>query len=168
MLEQWHDLFMMVGGAAAALAGLVFVAISVNLDMITRDATHMSRAIGTLVAFTATFMISAFVLMGDQSYQALGMEWLVVSSIALFVYIYGYIRARKLGGSPTGLHPGRITLGITLHLAQMLGSVLLVAGYDEGLYIASVALVLYVGFMISGTWLLIINAHQNKQTDGSG
>jgi hypothetical protein len=29
--EQWHDFFVMVGGAAAALAGLVFVALSLNL-----------------------------------------------------------------------------------------------------------------------------------------
>jgi hypothetical protein len=29
--EQWHDLFVMVGGGAATLAGLVFVAMSLNL-----------------------------------------------------------------------------------------------------------------------------------------
>ena len=29
-VEPWHDLYVMVGGAAAALAGLIFVAVSVN------------------------------------------------------------------------------------------------------------------------------------------
>jgi hypothetical protein len=28
----WHDYFMMVGGGAAALTGLVFVAMSLHLD----------------------------------------------------------------------------------------------------------------------------------------
>jgi hypothetical protein len=46
--EEWHDFFVMVGGAAAALAGLVFVAMSLNLATIFQDPTHRFRAIGTL------------------------------------------------------------------------------------------------------------------------
>jgi len=38
--EQWHDFFIMVGGGAAALAGLVFVAMSINLTTIAQDPTH--------------------------------------------------------------------------------------------------------------------------------
>jgi len=34
-IEQWHDFFLMVGGGAAALAGLVFIAMSINLSIIT-------------------------------------------------------------------------------------------------------------------------------------
>lgn len=33
-LEVWHELYVMVGGAAGALAGLLFVAVSINLDRI--------------------------------------------------------------------------------------------------------------------------------------
>jgi len=29
--EMWHELYVMVGGAAGALAGLLFVAVSINL-----------------------------------------------------------------------------------------------------------------------------------------
>jgi hypothetical protein len=29
--EEWHDFFVMLGGAAAVLTGLVFVALSLNL-----------------------------------------------------------------------------------------------------------------------------------------
>jgi modulator of FtsH protease len=32
--EQWHDLFVATAGAAAALAGLIFVAVSINLEQI--------------------------------------------------------------------------------------------------------------------------------------
>jgi hypothetical protein len=38
--DQWHDFLVMVGGAAAALTGLVFVALSLNLEIVVRDATH--------------------------------------------------------------------------------------------------------------------------------
>jgi hypothetical protein len=30
-MELWYDFFLMVGGGSAALAGLVFVAMSINL-----------------------------------------------------------------------------------------------------------------------------------------
>lgn len=49
MIEQLHDFFIMVGGGAAALTGLVFVALSLNLEIIVKDLTHRNRAIGTLV-----------------------------------------------------------------------------------------------------------------------
>ena len=45
--EQWNEFFVMVGGAAA-LTGLVFVAMSLNLYVIFHDATHRARAVGTL------------------------------------------------------------------------------------------------------------------------
>jgi hypothetical protein len=32
--ERWHDLFVATAGAAAALAGLIFVAVSINLEQI--------------------------------------------------------------------------------------------------------------------------------------
>src|SRR6266498_5943032 len=46
--DQWHDFFITVGGGAAALTGLVFVAMSLNVAVIAQDATHRYRAIGTL------------------------------------------------------------------------------------------------------------------------
>jgi CRP-like cAMP-binding protein len=69
--EQWHDFFVMVGGAAAALAGLVFVAMSLNLATIFQDAMHRFRAIGTLAGFTSVFSISALALMGGQNHVAI-------------------------------------------------------------------------------------------------
>ena len=33
-MGDWHDFFLAAAGAAAVLAGLVFVGVSINLDMI--------------------------------------------------------------------------------------------------------------------------------------
>lgn len=64
----------MTGGGAAALAGLVFVAMSINLDVVAQDATHRLRAVNMLAGFTAAFIICALVLTGGQSHQAVGTE----------------------------------------------------------------------------------------------
>jgi hypothetical protein len=45
---QWTNFFLLVGTGAVTLTGLVFVAMSLNLKVIARDATHRNRAINTL------------------------------------------------------------------------------------------------------------------------
>src|SRR5579871_284080 len=159
-INAWHDFFLMVGGGAAALAGLVFVAMSINLRLIIQDGTHKNRAIGTLVGYTAVFMICAFALVANQPYQWLGAEWLTISLVALYIYVRGLVRVRAQGGSGYGSSALRIFTGIAGYAAQMIGSGMLVAGYAAGLFIASTAMVLSFGSLISGAWLLIEAAHQ--------
>jgi hypothetical protein len=61
---EWHDFFLVTGGGAAALAGLVFVAMSINLDVVAQNVTHRLRAINMLAGFTSAFVICALALMG--------------------------------------------------------------------------------------------------------
>jgi hypothetical protein len=130
--DQWHDFFVMVGGGAAALTGLVFVALSLNLESIAKDATHRYRAIGTLAGFTAAFIICALALMGNQNHLIVGMEWLVVSIIAAVIYVYGYIQALKTGRSSAGLHYDRLVGGTACYIAEIVGAILLILGYIAG------------------------------------
>jgi len=161
-IDHWQNFFVMVGGGAAALAGLVFIAMSINLSIITRDATHKNRAIATLTGFTAVFMICAFALIGNQSYQWIGVEWLVVSLVPTITYIRVYFKATKMGRSSVGLSIGRFIVGTSCYVAQIIGSVLLTSGYVAGLYVASAAMVLSFAFFISAAWLLITGIHENQ------
>src|SRR3979490_2572987 len=74
----WHDYFLMVGGGAAALTGLVFVAMSIHLDQIALNAAHRHRARTVLTGLTAVFIRCALVLMGGQNDQAVAVELIVV------------------------------------------------------------------------------------------
>jgi len=132
----------------------VFRAMSINLSIITRDATHKSRAIATLTGFTAVFMICALALMGNQNYRSIGVEWLVVSLVPTITYIRVYIRATRIGRSSVGLSLRRFIAGTTCYIAQIIGSILLI-------YVASVAMVLSFAFFISGAWLLITGIQEN-------
>lgn len=161
--EQWQDFFVTVGGGSAALTGLVFVAMSLNLDSITRDATHRYRAIGTLAGFAAAFVICALALMGGQNGLAIGLEWFGVAAVAGVVYVRGYVLAVRGGGSPAGLRIGRLIVGTACYATQMAGALVLALGYAAGLYIASAAMVVYFPFMISGAWLLIVGVYQDPE-----
>jgi hypothetical protein len=52
----WHDYFMTVGGGAAALTGLVFVAMTLHLDEIINNPVHRHRARTILAGLTAVFI----------------------------------------------------------------------------------------------------------------
>src|ERR1700689_5923844 len=114
-IGQWNNFFVMVGGGAAALAGLVFITMSINLSIITRDATHKNRAIATMTGFTAVFMVCAFALIGNQNYKWIGVEWLVISLVPTITYIRVYIKARKMGKSSVGLSIVRFIEGTTCY-----------------------------------------------------
>ncbi len=163
---QWHDFFLVVGGAAAALAGLVFVALSLNLDVVMRDATHRYRAIGTLTNFVGIFAVCALALMGGQNHVAIGTEWLLASIGAGAVYVYGYLRARTAGGSQTTLSLLRTVSGTGLYLAQILGSILLLLDAMAGLYIAGISMVILTAYSVSGAWLLLVGVHHDDQGRG--
>src|SRR5579871_1369454 len=103
MPEQWNNFFVMVGGGAAALAGLIFVAMSINHQVIIRNTTHKNRAINMLTGFTAVFMASSFALMGEQDLRVLGYEWLALWLVATAIFIRGYAVAIRSGMSSIGL-----------------------------------------------------------------
>lgn len=158
--DQWHDYFITVGGAAAALTGLVFVAMSLNLSVIAQDATHRFRAVGTLAGFTAIFVICGLGVMGGQDHRAIGLEWLIVSAVAAAVYVYGYIQAIRGGESSIGLRSFRLVGGTALHVVEIAGAALLLSGEIAGLYVAAISMVGLLAFMISGAWLLILGASE--------
>ena len=53
-LERWTDFAVVVGGASAALTGLLFVAISINVASVGRSISLRSRGAQTLVLFAST------------------------------------------------------------------------------------------------------------------
>jgi modulator of FtsH protease len=168
----WDNLFQLVGTGAAALTGLIFVSISLNLDVIAQDANHRYRAICNLTGLTHVFMICALATMGGQDHLAVGAEWLVIACIALTIYISGYIRARRGGRSSVGLSFKRLTVGVACYVVEIVGAVILVLGHITGIYVASVAMIINVAFFISGAWLLMVGvqldlARQQKKPQSS-
>jgi hypothetical protein len=162
---EWHDFFLVTGGGAAALAGLVFVAMSINLDVVAQDATHRLRAINMLTGFTGAFIICALALMGGQSHQAVGAEWFVVATVVAVIYVRNYVQAAKGGGSKAELRPARLAGSATCFVAEMVGTLVLIFGHVAGLYVAAVGLIILFAFMISGAWLLLVAVHEDRSPE---
>lgn len=152
----------MVGTGSAALTGLVFVAISVNLRDVVKDATHTYRAINMLNGFTSVFVLSSLALMGHQTHQTLGLEWLIVSLLAGAINTNGYIRGFSLTGSRYALSLFRVAGGTACYLGQIIGSAAFFFGFGWGIYVSAVALIVNFYFLVSGSWLLIVGTLQSS------
>jgi len=162
MSEQWNNFFVMVGGGAAALVGLIFVAMSINHEVIIRNTTHKNRAINMLTGFAAIFMASSLALIGNQSLEVLGIEWLVLWLIATVIFVRGYVIAIRSGMSSIGLNIPRLAGGTMCYLAEVISAIFLILGYNLGLYIAAVAIIVLFAFLISGAWLLMIGIYEDR------
>lgn len=160
--DQWSNFFILVGTGSATLAGLVFVALTINLRGVAKDATHRFRAINMLAGFTSAFVIGALALMGHQSNLAIGIEWLVVSVLAAIINTNGYVQAFRARSSLYALSTVRIVAGSACYAGQIVGSLLLLIGNPVGISVAAIALILNFVVLISGSWLLILGTLQTS------
>ena len=84
---MWHDFGVTIGSLAGALTGLLFVAVSIKSDTLSKSRSLRSRAAQTLVLFM-TSALAAIVLVAPQPGDALGGELVAlaaVSGAALYV-----------------------------------------------------------------------------------
>jgi uncharacterized membrane protein len=164
--ELWNSFFIMVGGGVAALTGLVFVglsiALSLNLEEMTKDATHKYRSINTLAGLTAVFVSCGLVLMPGQNHRAVGIELSVLAAIGVVLFLHGFRQAFKFGSKPS---KERLVIGSCLYIAELIGALVLVSGSLSGLYIAAVSIVMNVAFMISAAWLLVVSVYSARMTE---
>jgi hypothetical protein len=93
-LEPWHDLFVMVDGVAGALIGLLFVAISINLDRIITGANLPRRALETVAVLVAILTVAVLGLVPQPGW-AIGVETLLLAG-GILILLVG--RLRHLSG----------------------------------------------------------------------
>ena len=163
----WHDYFAVVGTGAAALTGLVFVAMTLHLDEITRDPVHRHRARTILTGLTAVFIRCALVLMGGQNGQAIAMEIIGVLVI-VEVILYNSIR-QAIRSADNGVLWRTIGSFACLVLEQI-GAVILFAGNTAGLYVVGLGMMSSFIFMVTGAWLLLVGvgAQEAARAESAG
>ena len=82
-MDEWHDFFLAVAGAAAVLAGLVFVGVSINLDIIMSNRGYglRGRALEALILFVAVLIATILLLVPEQGTALAGTEVLAVGVV---------------------------------------------------------------------------------------
>jgi len=85
--EAWHDFFLLAGTAAVTLVGLLFVALSFNLDALLHDSRqHLLRlARSTLLSFVVVLVLSLAMLAPSGGLRPLGVQLITLGIVAIVV-----------------------------------------------------------------------------------
>ena len=130
---DWTDLFVASAGASAALTGLLFVAVSVNIQDILKTKALPGRALQTLLLLLSAVVVSLVGLVPGQSATALGVELL------LFGLLFGgwvlVLAGRSLEETREYVHPlFQFALVLPGTLPQLIGAISLIVRTGGGLY----------------------------------
>ncbi len=152
--EAWHDFYLMVGGAAAVLTGLIFVAVSLHLRPVLRDSWHRGRAGSSLLALMSAVLIAGAVLIPAQPLPALGIE---VALIALLSPAYTVRGLRHAPSSRRQMRSIELSVGLIGAVLAVLAGISLVAGVGGGLWLLLPGAAIALGSSVWNAWRLMVD-----------
>jgi hypothetical protein len=135
----WRDFFVMLGGSAAALTGLVFVALSLHLDRVAADPFHRFRAGVSVAGLTSMIFLSGAVLAPTQSHEAVGIEVIAISAFFVWLNV-------TAGRHPPPVVPGqprpptRLLYGLATTAVYTIAGLSLFIGSGSGFLILAAAM----------------------------
>jgi modulator of FtsH protease len=74
LASPWSDFSVAVVGSAAALTGLLFVAVSINIEQILAIGPLAGRALSTMIHFVVPLVVGILILVPGQSVTALSLK----------------------------------------------------------------------------------------------
>lgn len=156
-LEGWTDFNVAMVGATAALAGLLIVAMSVNISTIMTSPTLPARAASSIAALVLAIVAGALGLVPAQSEVAYGVEVLVAAAIAAVFQVHAMrVIAHKDRISAAGRF-GKSVIGVIPLAAFLVGAVLIIAGAAAaGLVAVAVGSLLAVVAAILISWVMLV------------
>ena len=155
-LDAWSEFFVAGAGASAALAGLIIVAMSVNVDLIITIPGMTSRA----AAAIALLVISTIALLAGlipQGLLAYGIEVLVLGAAALFFAVDSMVKVlRARGEASLGQAVTKTVVGVIPGAALLVGGAVLAAGSPEGAIGVAVGTLGAIAVSVINAWVVLV------------
>jgi len=155
---HWTDFGTAVAAAAAALAGLLFVAISINLPAILAEKGLPSRAAQTLILFATPLIVAVLLVVPGQGNVAAGLELLATGLVIGAIQIYLDLTTKERPEEETFWHRmiGRVFPSVISCGCIAIGGATLLALAGGGLYWLVPAVITAVFFGLINTWVLLV------------
>jgi hypothetical protein len=156
--QEWVNFFITGAGVSGALAGLVMVSISVNLQSILKYPNLPAYA-GATISTLVLVLVSSMAGLIDQGTVMLGIEIFFFGLCAWFLQIwFAWI---SIIASIQRLRPfletaSHIGSGQLQTLPFIIGGILLFAGHTYGLYWISAGVLAVLIFSVLNAWVLLV------------
>jgi len=157
MVGNWTTFFEAQTAAFAALTGLVFVALSINLRTVLDLPGASGRAGEALIRLVMPVALGLTGLIGHQSSRVLGIEWAVIGLIGWIAVGAILVRGRQAMEHRSGREISIRVVGVqTATLLALAAGVTLMVGSDDGLYVQAGAVIACLFIGILDAWVLLV------------
>ena len=155
-MPGWDTFAVIVGGAAGALIGLLFVSVSIRIDVISASPDFRNRGAATLSLFGSVLLVAILLGVPGQRAWELGAELIVLASVLggalwwLNRRAVAHPSAQPISRILATVSPDTITT-ILLFAA----GALLLAGVDDGVYVVVPAVIAAITGGVASAWLFL-------------
>lgn len=164
-MDAWDTFAVIIGGASAALLGLLFVAISIRIGVVAASAELRNRAAQTLVLFGIVLLLSVLLAIPDQSYLIFGIEVTVLAVLSgTGLYLLDYRAGRSRGQQRIGRVLDVVAPNTVTTVLLLVSGVLLAFGVSAGLYVMVAPVVAAFAGGIASAWLFMTRVGDSPGT----
>jgi modulator of FtsH protease len=156
----WENFFFAEVGASAALVGLLFVAVSINLAKILAIPFLPGRAFEALVVLFMVLLISTFALVPGQSTTALGIEIASSGFFGWAMTLYVQSRFRTHASHKAMWLVTRVIATQLATVPMMIAGGSLLAQRGGGLYWTVAGVVATFFAALIDAWVLLVEIHR--------
>jgi len=160
--EGWGEFGVAAAGATAALAGLLIVAISVNVKEILASKVLVPGARATIASLVLAIVVSLLMLPREQPLVLLGVETLVLTTPVVLIQVSSIATQRRMAAE--GVTPRIlafiVVLAIVQHLPFVVGGIVLLFGASAGLWGLVAGVVIIVVASMINAWVLLLEVRR--------
>jgi hypothetical protein len=154
---DWNSFFVAIVGAAAALTGLLFVAVSINLENILKDKSMLPARAAETLASLLFVMVAAALTLVPQNIRLLGLEILIIVAPLLAVTLRTQIGYRRQHpDKPLYWSVSRMAASAAATVPGTLAGLSLAAHWGGGLYWLVPTVVGGIAGAVYSAWVLLV------------
>jgi len=163
-LAAWASFAVALAGASAVLAGLVFVAVSINIDRILRVQGLPGRAGESVIVLVAAVCECAFLLVPHQPLTALAVELVAAGAITWLVVLAIVVPAlRRPSRQPLSWHAFRVFAVQACTIPIVLSGFSLLGWLPGGLYWLVGGVLFALAFATGNAWVLLVEVVRDER-----
>jgi hypothetical protein len=152
----WRELYLMIGGAAAVLTGLIFVAVSLHPTPVLADRYMRGRAESSLLALMVVLLISGAVLIPEQPVWLLGVEVAILAIAPHSSGLRGLRGLRHLRAPRQQRIVVELLVGLAAAALGFLAGVSLVIHWGGGLWLLLPGGAIALASSVWNAWRLMV------------
>lgn len=163
-LAAWEGFAVALVGAAAVLSGLLFVAVSLNMERILRSRTLPGRAGESVIIFLGALCQCAYLLIPHQSDTALAIELIATGLIIWAVLMAIVIPATRVPTrQPRTWHITRLVVVQVATVPVVVSGLAVLGWLPGGLYWLAFAVLFALCAATANAWVLLVEVVRDER-----